>query len=102
MTSTGGALNGKLTATLYPGSTCEGTPVSGQSYTTTLTNQSSPFVFQTTNTTFYVGTNPDKTAGGAAGAYSWKVQYKDEHLSTSAENEVRCETSTVSPITDSP
>jgi hypothetical protein len=105
--STGGALNGKLTATLYPSNNCTGTAVSGQTYETTLTNQSGPFVFQTSNTdpattghtTFYVGTKPDGTTGGAAGAYSWKVHYEDTNLESPTD---RCETSTVSPITDSP
>jgi hypothetical protein len=97
--SSGGALNGTLTATLYPSNNCTGTAVSGQTYTTTLTSQSSPFVFQTSNTTFYVGTNPDGTAGGAAGAYSWNVHYVDKNLESPTD---RCETSTVSPITDSP
>jgi hypothetical protein len=95
--STGGALNGTLTATLYPSNNCTGTAVMGQKYETTLTNQTSPFVFQTSNTTFYVGTNPDGSAGGTAGDYSWKVHYEDKNLESPTD---RCETSTVSPITD--
>ena len=103
--SNGGALNGELEVTLYPSSDCTGTAVNGQTYKTTLQEASSPFVFQTKNTdpatppntTFYVGTNPDGTAGGAAGAYSWKVHYKDSNLENPTDE---CETSTVSPITD--
>jgi hypothetical protein len=93
-------LNGTLTVTLYSGDNCgatSGSAISGQQYTTTFTNATSPQVFQTSNTTFFVGTNPDGTAGGAAGAYSWLVHYDDSALTDPTD---KCETSTVSPITD--
>jgi hypothetical protein len=89
-------LNGKLTVTLYSGGKCEGTAVSGQKYETTFTEATSPQVFNTSNSTFFVGTKPDGTAGGAAGEYSWKVEYKDSNLENP---ESHCEKSTVS-ITD--
>ncbi len=100
LTTTGGTtLAGTLTVTLYPSNNCTGTAVSGQTYTFHPSGDPSGSVYQTTNTTFFVGTNPDGTAGGAAGAYSWNVHYDDNNLTDPAD---RCETSTVSPITDSP
>jgi hypothetical protein len=90
------SLNGKLTVTLYPGGKCEGTAVSGQKYETTFTEATSPQVFNTSNSTFFVGTKSDGTAGGATGEYSWKVEYKDSNLENP---ESRCEKSSVS-ITD--
>jgi hypothetical protein len=100
LTTTGGTtLNGTLTVTLYPSIDCTGTAVSGQTYTFNPSGDPSGSVYQTTNTTFFVGTNPDGTAGGAAGSYSWLVHYHDNNLTSPAD---RCETSTVSPITDSP
>ena len=92
------ALTGTLTVTLYPSSDCTGTAVPGQSYTTTFAGASSPQNFNTSNTTFFVGTKPDGTAGATAGAYSWKVHYDDTILNDPAD---QCETSTVS-ITDAP
>jgi hypothetical protein len=56
----------------------------------------SPQVVQTNNTTQYVGTNPDGTAGNAAGAYFWLIQYNDANA---ADPPDRCESSSVS-ITD--
>lgn len=92
-------LNGTLTVTLYSGNNCgvtSGSAISGQQYSTTFTNATSPQVFNTSNTTFFVGTKPDGTAGSAAGAYSWLVHYDDSTLVDPAD---RCETSNVS-ITD--
>jgi len=86
-------LNGGLTVTLYPGGKCEGTPITGQSYTTTFSEATSPQVFNTSNTSFFVGTKPDGSAGGAAGEYSWKVHYKDNNLQSPTDI---CEKSNVS------
>jgi hypothetical protein len=100
VTITGDAnLNGTLTVTLYSGDNCgatSGSAISGQSYTFTFTNDTSPQSRNTTNTTFFVGTNPDGTAGGTPGDYSWLVHYDDTTLNDPAD---RCEKSTVS-ITD--
>ena len=52
-------------------------------------------VYQTSNTTFFVGTNPDGTPGGQRTAYSWKV-HVDTQLDDPAD---RCE-STLITITD--
>jgi hypothetical protein len=89
-------LNGTLTVTLYPTADCTGTAVTGQVYSTTFTNSASPQVFQTSNTSFFVGTNPDGTAGGSAPSYSWKVHYDDTILNDPTD---RCEKTTLT-ITD--
>jgi hypothetical protein len=92
-------LNGKLTVTLYTGNDCavSGSPVFGQSYTFDVVNGDKNGVsFNTNNTTFFVGTNPDGTPGGAPEAYSWLVHYDDNILDDPPD---RCEISTVS-ITD--
>jgi hypothetical protein len=105
------ALNGTLTVTLYSGTfsgtaaNCtagSATAVTGQSYTFTVTNGAKTGAsFNTSNTdpatsghtTFYVGTNPDGTAGGTTGTYFWLVHYDDNTLTDPTD---RCETSTVS------
>jgi hypothetical protein len=89
-------LNGTLTVTLYPTDNCTGTAVPGQSYSTTFTNATSPQLFSTSNTTFFVGTNPDGTAGGSAPSYSWKVHYDDTGLNDPTD---LCEKTTLT-ITD--
>jgi hypothetical protein len=93
-------LNGTLTVTLYSGDNCgatSGSAIPGQSYTFNVVDgDKNGASFNTNNTTFFVGTNPDGTAGGAPGAYSWKVHYVDDNLNDPAD---RCETSTLS-ITD--
>jgi hypothetical protein len=92
-------LNGTLTITLYTGDNCgatSGSAVTGQSYSIPVSNAPSGSAFNTTNTTFFVGTNPDGTAGGAPGAYSWLVHYDDTTLSDPADH---CESSNVT-ITD--
>jgi hypothetical protein len=86
-------LNGKLTVTLYPGGKCEGTPISGQSYTKTFAEAPSPQAFSTSNSSFFVGTNPDGSPAGTAGEYSWKVHYEDNNLSNPSDI---CEKSNVS------
>jgi hypothetical protein len=94
------SLNGTLTVTLYSGDNCgasSGSAIPDQSYTFPVVDGDKNGVsFNTNNTTFFVGTNPDGTAGGAPGAYSWKVHYEDNALNDPPD---RCETSTVS-ITD--
>lgn len=119
LNATGGAtLDGTLTATLYhgtfdgTGANCtvdpnEATAVSGQSYTFDTSPGPDPgvpdpsgTVYQTTNSTFFVGTNPDGSAGGAAGSsagnYFWLIDYDDANLADPAD---RCESSNVT-ITD--
>lgn len=106
LTSTPGTtITGTLTATLYSGAfagtaaNCTAgtaTAVSGQQYTFNPSGASSPAVFNTTNTTFFVGTKSDGTAGAAAGTYFWLIHYVDAGLSNPTD---RCETSTLS-ITD--
>jgi hypothetical protein len=91
------ALTGTLTVTLYPSIDCTGTAVTGQSYTFNPSGVASGTSFNTSNTSFFVGTNPDGTAGAAAGSYSWKVHYDDATLTDPADH---CETSTLSPITN--
>ena len=71
------------------------TAVSGQSYTFTPSAAASGSTFNTSNTTFFVGTGP-AAAGvtyGAAGTYFWLVHYHDNNLTSPND---RCETSTVS------
>jgi hypothetical protein len=113
LSTTAGTLNGTLTATLYQGSfsgtaaNCtagSATAVSGQSYSFTISGDASGTAYQTTNTdpasaghtTFYVGSNPNGTAAGAAGTYFWLIHYVDTNLTDPAD---RCETSTLT-ITD--
>ena len=96
ITVTGDAnLNGTLTVTLYTGNSCgvtSGAAVANQQYMHTFSNATSPQVFQTSNTTFFVGTNPDGTPGGAVGDYSWLVHYADSGLNSPSD---ACETSNV-------
>lgn len=96
ITVTGDAnLNGTLTVTLYTGNNCgvtSGAAVTGQQYSHTFSNATSPQIFQTSNTTFFVGTNPDGSAGGAVGDYSWLVHYADSGLNSPSDI---CETSNV-------
>ncbi len=104
--SAGTNLTGTLTVTLYSGTfsgtaaNCNAgtaTAVPGQSYTFLPAGDASGTVYQTTNTSFYVGSNPDGTAGGAAGTYFWLIHYVDSFLDDPTD---RCETTTVSPIND--
>lgn len=95
LTTNGPTMTGTLTVTLYPTANCTGTAVPGQSYPFTLSGDASGTVYQTSNTTFFVGTNPNGTAGGSATSYSWKV-HVDTQLDDPAD---RCE-STLITITD--
>ena len=70
--------------------------MTGQSYSTTFTNATVHRLFNTSNSTFFVGTKSDGTAGGAAGDYSWLVHYADSNLTSPTDI---CEKSNVS-ITD--
>jgi hypothetical protein len=101
LTTTGGTLNGTLTVTLYsgtfsgPADNCTkgtATAVTGQSYTFTTSGDASGTAYNTNNTTFYVGTNPDGTPGGAAGPYFWLIHYQDNNLTSPTD---RCESSNV-------
>jgi hypothetical protein len=106
LSTNGSTLHGTLTATLYRGSftgtaaNCApagtATAISGQVYTFTPNGDASGTAYQTTNTTFFVGTKSDGTAGGVAGQYFWLIHYVDTNLTDPTD---RCETSTLS-ITD--
>jgi hypothetical protein len=108
-TNTGTTLDGTLTVTLYSGTfsgtaaNCtagSATPVTGQQYTFDTSPGGVPdpsgTAYNTSNTSFYVGTNPDGTAGGAAGNYFWLVHYSANNTSSPSD---RCESSNVT-ITD--
>ncbi len=85
-------LNGTLTFQLYTGDNCgatSGTAVTGQSYSFTLTNETSPESRSTNNTTFAV-------TAATEGSYSWKVTYNDTTLT---DPDPECEVSTIE-ITD--
>jgi hypothetical protein len=65
-------LNGTLAFQLFSGDNCgvtSGSPITGQSYSHTLTNAASPATRATSNQTFVV------TAANNAGAYSWRVTF---------------------------
>ncbi len=104
--TTGTTLHGTLTVTLYKGAfggsagNCTigtGVPVTGQAYgPITVNNGTNSFIYNTTNTTFVVGTNSDGTTTGAGtdGTYFWLIHYADTGGLTSPHD--RCETSTIS------
>jgi hypothetical protein len=98
-------LNGDLYVTLYKDADCGASTGEGAADIVygpehfTVTNAASGSAYNTTNSLVYVGTKPDGTPGLPAGSYSWLTHYVDTTLSSPAD---RCETSTVSPITDSP
>ena len=109
LTTNGGTLNGTLTATLYFGTfagtaaNCTAgtaTAVPNQAYTFDTSpggvNDPSGSVYQTTNSTFFVGTNPNGTAAGVNGTYFWLIHYDDANLTDPTD---RCE-STLITITD--
>jgi hypothetical protein len=106
LTTSGGTLTGSLTISLYSGTStvtngvcapaAGAAAISGQSYTFSPAGDASGTVYQTTNTTFFVGTNPGGTAGGAAGGYFWLIHYNDSNLTDPPD---RCETSNLT-ITD--
>jgi hypothetical protein len=82
-----------------PGANCTAgtaTAVQGQQYTFNPSGDASGTAYNTTNTTFFVGTKADGSAGGAAGDYFWLIHYNDSNAADPAD---RCETSNVS-ITD--
>jgi hypothetical protein len=100
VTSVGQSLAGTILVELRSG-TCTGTVVytdvvGGSAFTATTAGA----VYQTSNTSTYVGTNPDGTAGLAAGTYYWSVTFTP--TSTFASGFTKCETSTVSPINNNP
>ena len=102
LNTTGGAtLDGTLTWTLYSGTftgtadNCapEGTATAVLGPTNIDTSPSdvpsaSGTAFNTDNTTFFVGTKSDGTAGGADGDYFWLIEYDDANLTDPAD---RCE-----------
>jgi hypothetical protein len=109
LNTNGGTLNGTLTATLYSGS-FSGTAANCTSGTATaVPNQQYTFdtspggvpdasgtVYQTTNTGFFVGTNPNGSAAGANGTYFWLIHYDDANLTDPAD---RCEMTAIT-VTD--
>jgi hypothetical protein len=92
VTSVGQSLAGTITVELRSGS-CTGsvvyTDASGAAFTATTAGA----VYQTSNTTYFIGTNADGTAGGAAGTYFWSVTFTP--TSTLADGFTKCETSTL-------
>lgn len=105
LTTNGSSLHGTLTVSLYRGSfsgtagNCtagSATAISGQSYSFTPNGDASGTAYQTTNSTFFVGTKADGTAGGAAGSYFWLIHYVDSNLTDPTD---RCETTSLT-ITD--
>jgi len=106
----GTTLTGTLTVTLYRGTftidsqshACTAdstaTAISGQQYTFKPSGAASGTAFNTTNTTFFVGTNSDGTAGGADGSYFWLIHYTDSSLTSPPD---RCEQRSLT-ITDNP
>jgi hypothetical protein len=85
LTSANGApLSGSLSITLYESSDCTGTAVSGQTYSTTLTNAASPATFSTSNTTYKVL---------ATKTVSWNVVFTSSNANIGSSS--HCETSTV-------
>jgi hypothetical protein len=105
LSSTAGTtLHGTLTVTLYKGAfggtagNCTvgtGVAVANQSYSTPVSTATNTFTFNTTNTSFVVGTNSDGTTTGAGtdGTYFWLIHYVDNSLGSPSD---RCETSTIS------
>ena len=72
------------------------TAVPSQSYTFSPSGAASGTAYNTNNTSFFVGTKDDGTAGGAAGSYFWLIHYVDTNLDDPAD---RCETTSLT-ITD--
>jgi hypothetical protein len=103
----GTTLHGTLTVTLYKGTfggtagNCTvGTGVAVKdltntaiAYTFTPNGAASGTAFNTSNTTFFVGTDSDGTADGTDGTYFWLIHYVDTSLTSPPD---RCETSTIS------
>ena len=103
----GTTLHGTLTVTLYKGAfsgmagNCtagSGTAVTDRfgasiAYTFNPNGAASGTAFNTTNTTFFVGTDSDGTADGADASYFWLIHYHDNTLTSPND---RCETSTIS------
>jgi hypothetical protein len=108
LSTTGGTLTGTLTVKLYSGTfTVTGgvcTPdgggasafITGQQYTFNPSGATSPAAFNTSNTTFFVGTKDDGTAGGSATNYFWLIHYDDNNLTDPPD---RCEKTAIT-ITD--
>jgi len=104
LTTSGGTLTGTLTVSLYSGTftvttgVCTpdspgSTAITGQSYTFNPSDAASGSTFNTTNSTFFVGTGPDGTnTYGSPGAYFWLVQYHDNNLTSPKDH---CESSNV-------
>jgi hypothetical protein len=109
LTTSGGTLDGTLTVTLYSGTPTVTNGVCTAGSATAVPNQQYTFdtspngvpdasgtAYNTTNSTFFVGTKSDGTAGGAAGSYFWLIHYDDANLTDPPD---RCESSSLT-ITD--
>jgi len=83
-TAGGTALNGTLTVALHQSNDCSGSAVDGQTYTFTLTNETSPVTRSTSNGTFLVK---------ADAAVSWSVVFQSSDSNVTGSS--HCETSTV-------
>jgi hypothetical protein len=93
LTSVGQDLAGLITVELRSG-TCTGSVVYTDATAAAFTATTAGAVYQTGNTSTYVGSNPDGTPALAAGTYVWRVVFTPN--STFASGFTKCETSTVS------
>jgi hypothetical protein len=105
LTTNGGTLTGTLTVTLYSGNfsgtaaNCTAgtaTAVPGQVYTFNPSGDASGTAYNTSNSTFFVGTLANGTAAGANGNYFWLIHYVDTNLDDPTD---RCETTSIT-LTD--
>jgi hypothetical protein len=92
VTSVGTSLAGTLTVSLRTGS-CTGSIVYTDANAIVFTATTSGAVYNTNNTTFFVGTKADGTAGLAAGTYYWSATFTPN--STFATGTTTCENSVV-------
>jgi hypothetical protein len=94
VTSASGNLAGTLSITLRS-ATCTGTVVYTEPVPDSgaFTATAAGAVYNTTNSTVFVGTNADNTAGLAAGTYYWSITFTP--TSTFATGFTKCETSTL-------
>ena len=112
LSSTAGSiLKGSLTVTLYKGTftivndvcTADATATSTgvtftQSVDQTNANPTNTFTYNTTNSTFFVGTKADGTPGGTNGNYFWLIHFAATGLTSPND---RCEQTNIT-ITDNP
>ncbi len=92
VTSVGTSLAGHITVTLRSGS-CAGSIVYTDASNVAFTATTSGAVYNTQNTTYFLGTLSDGTAGAAAGTYYWSAVFTPD--SPSATGASTCENSVV-------